>query len=202
MEGGFYKVPKRSKIIIQKRLGDIEMEQIKKHKDCTEIALWNTKHKDLQFLEILSKLISVEFYSIQVDDFDALTKIYTLERVFLNGIKNHGNLSFINQLENIRELDLLYLPKLEKFPDLSNCKKLTRIRIWNCKRLTNIENLSLIPNLEEFAILETPQNPENLEFLIKLDNIKYVSAQFGTNKLNKQFEDLLAAYEKIRHRPQ
>lgn len=200
MEEGFHKVP-GGKIIIEKRLGDIEIEQIKKHKRCTEISLWHTKHKDLNFLEILSKLNAAAFYGVQVHDYQALTKINTLERVFLNRIKNHEDLSFINQLENIRELDLLYLPKLEKFPDLSNCKKLTRIRIWNCKRLANIENLSLIPNLEELNIVETPQKPDDLEFLAKLNHIKYISAQFGSTKANKEFEDLLAKYGKTLHRP-
>ena len=201
MDDGFHKATERNKIIIQKRLGDIELEQIKNHKDCTEIGLWYTKHKDLNFLEILSKLTSVDFYGIQTNSYDALTKIETLESVFLNGIKNHEDLSFINQLTQIRELDLLYLPKLEKFPDLSNCKKLKRIKIWHCKRLTNIQSLALIPNLEEISIIEIPQKPEDLEFLMKLSNIKYISGQFGRMKINKQFEELLTKYGKIQHRP-
>lgn len=194
MEEGFQKAKGRNKILIHKRLGEIEIEQIKKHKNCTEIALWHIKSINLDFLELLPKLKAVEFYGIHSVNFDALAKIDTLERVFLNGIKNHEDLSFINQLTQIKELDLLYLPKLEKFPDLGNCKKLKRLQIWQCKRLTDIQALTLIPNLEEFNIVDTPQTPDDLEFLIKAPNIKYVSGQFGSAKKNKQFDELLEKY--------
>lgn len=199
MEEGFHKA--KNKIIIEKRLGDVEIAQIKKHKNCKAIALWRTKHKDLTFLQILSKLNSLEFYSSQIESFDALININTLESLFLNGIKNHEDLSFINQLTQISTLDLLYLPKLEKFPDLSNCKKLTKIMLWNCKKLVEIDALKKIPNIEEIRFVDTPQEPNDLEFLIALDNVKYISAQFGSNKANKQFEDLLAKYGKTKYRP-
>lgn len=201
MEDGFNKT-RGNKIIIENRLGDLEIEQIKKHKRATIISLCRIKHPDLNFLEILSKLKAVEFYSTKVDNFDALTRIETLESVFLNGISNHEDLSFLSKLTQLTELDLLYLPKLEKFPDLSNCKKLKRIRIWNCKRLIDIKNLSLIPNLEEICIVETPQNPNDLEFLIQSSNIKYIAAQFGGVKINNQFEDLLIKYGKTQYKDQ
>ena len=199
MEQGFHKA--KNKIIIEKRLGDTEFAQIKKHKNCTGIALWHTKHKDLIFLEILSKLVSVEFYSSQIESFETLKTISTLEHLFLNGIKNHEDLSFINELAQIKELDLLYLPKLEKLPELYNCINLKKIMLYQCKRLVNIDALIRIPNIEEIILVDLPQEPNDLEFLMTLDNIKYISAQFGSNKANKQFEDLLAKYGKTRYRP-
>lgn len=199
MEEGFNKA--KNKIIIEKRLGDIEIAQIKKHKNCKAIALWRTKLKDLTFLELLPKLTSIEIYSSQVDNFNALINIDTLEHLFLNGIKNHEDLSFINQLTQISTLDILNLPKLEKFPDLSNCKKLTKIRLWNCKKIVAIHAISNIPNIEEITFVDTPQEPNDLEFLIALNNVKYISAQFGNNKANKQFEDLLVKYGKTKYRP-
>ncbi|WP_348800284.1 hypothetical protein [Flavobacterium adhaerens] len=200
MEEGFHKV-KGNKIIIYKRLDEHEIEQIKKHKNSTEIGLWHTKNKNLDFLQILNKLKAVDFYGIHTENFEAMATIETLERVFLNNIKNHNQLSFLGSLKQIQELDLLYLSKLEKFPDLSNCQNLKSIRIMNCKKLTNIENLAFVPNLEEINIIETPQTPEDLEFLIQLPNIKYCSAQFGKNKLNSQFEKLLMKYGKTHYRP-
>lgn len=200
MEEGFQKAKGRNKILINKRLGEAEIEQIKKHKNCPEIGLWSIKNKDLDFLELLPKLKAVELYSVHTVNFDALTRVDTLESLFLNAIKNHEDLSFINQLSQLEELDLLYLPKLEKFPDLSNCKKLKRLRIWQCKRLTDIESLTLIPNLEEFDIVDTPQNPEDLEFLIKAPNIKYISGQFGGVKKNTLFEELLKKHGKEKYK--
>lgn len=199
MEEGFHKV--KNKIIIEKRLSDIEIAQITKHKSCTAIALWHMKQKDLNFLEILTKLTSVEIYASQIDSFEALTKISTLEHVFLNEIKNHGDLSFLNQLTQIRVLDLLYLPKLEKFPDLSDCKKLEKVKLYSCKNLTDIDNIKRISSIEEIEVLGTPHEPNDLEFLIALTNVKYITAQFGSNKANKQFDDLLTKYGKTRYRP-
>ncbi|WP_163400326.1 hypothetical protein [Flavobacterium fluviatile] len=199
MEEGFQKAKGRNKILIQKRLGEIEIEQIKKHKNSPEIGLWHIKKRDLDFLEFLPKLKIVELYSVHTVNFDALARIDTLESLFLHTIKNHEDLSFINQLTQIKELDLLYLPKLEKFPDLSNCKNLKRLRIWQCKRLTDIQSLTLIPNLEEFEIADTPQAPDDLEFLIKAPNIKYISGEFGGTKKNNLFEELLKKHGKEKY---
>jgi hypothetical protein len=198
MKEGFSKAS--NKIIIHKRFGEHEIAKIKKHKDCTEIALWHTKHEDLNFLEMLPNLQSVEFYATHVEDYRVLIKIKSLKHLFLSGIKFHEDLSFIKDFTQIEELDLLYLPKVEVFPNLSDCKNLTKLLLWNCKRLTDITNLSLLPNLEEINIVDTPHKPEDLEFLIKLDNVKYISGQFGSQKANKVFEDLLVKYGKTQHR--
>lgn len=200
MEDGFHKVSKQKKIIIHRRLGDVEIEQIKKCKNYTEISLWHIKQKDLNFLSCLPNLTAIEFYGSEVDDFAALTKAENLERVFLNRIKKQEDVSFIGQLTQIKELDLMYLSKLEKFPDLSACKKLKRLRIWNCNKLFGIENIAAIPNLEEIDIVETPQKPGDLEFLIKLPNMKYFSAQFGGVKMNTVFDELLLKYGKLKHK--
>jgi hypothetical protein len=198
MKEGFSKAS--NKIIIHKRFGEHEIAKIKKHKDCTEIALWHTKHEDLNFLEMLPNLQSVEFYATHVEDYRVLIKIKSLKHLFLSGIKFHEDLSFIKDFTQIEELDLLYLAKVEVFPNLSDCKNLTKLLLWNCKRLTDITNLSLLPNLEEINIVDTPHKPEDLEFLIKLDNVKYISGQFGSQKANKVFEDLLVKYGKTQHR--
>jgi hypothetical protein len=104
-------------------LSELEIAQIKKHKDCSEIALWRTKHEDLNFLEMLPNLQHVEFYATHVENYSALIRIKSLEHLFLNGIKNHDDLSFINDFTQIEKLDLLNLPKVKKFPNLSDCEK-------------------------------------------------------------------------------
>jgi hypothetical protein len=199
MKEGFNKAS--NKIIIEKRLSELDIAQIKKNKDYTGIAFWQTKHENLNFLDILSSLQSIEFYATHVVDYSALINIISLEHLFLNGVKNHEDLSFINNFTQIKRLDLLNLPKLINFPNLFACKNLTKVLLWNCKRITDISNLSLITNLEEIKIVDTPHKPDDLEFLLKLDNVKYISGQFGSQKANKAFEDLLAKYGKTQHRP-
>ncbi len=107
----------------------------------------------------------------------------------------------MSELTQLKQLDLLYLNQLQLLPDLSACAQLTKVMLWNCKRLTDITSLSRIPNLEELTIVDTPHKPEELEFLMRCTNLKYISAQFGTVKANRQFEELLTLHGKTRHRP-
>lgn len=72
--------------------------------------------------------------------------------------------------------------------------------LWNCKKLVETDAIKKILNIEKIKFVNTPQEPNDLEFLIALDNVKYVSAQFRSNKANKQFEDLLAKYGKTKYR--
>lgn len=116
-------------------------------------------------------------------------KIDTLQSLFLNAIKNHEDLSFINQLSQIKELDLLYLPKHEKFPDLGNCKKLERLRIWQYKRLTDIEALTLIPNLEEFEIADTASSGR-FGIFNKLLTYNIFQESFGGAKKNMEKKNM------------
>ncbi len=195
MREGFQKASQFNKIIINKRLNSKDLAQIEKHKTCPEIALWNTRHDDLRFLSLLSSLISLEMYGVNVKDYGALQKL-PIQKLFLNRVTPHQDLSFISQMKKLQELSLLYLPKLEVFPDLSQCKHLKKITLWNCKRLKYIESLKFIPKLQEITLIDTPQEPNDLVFLMECKQVRYISSQFGNNKSNKHFDDLLKKYKK------
>jgi hypothetical protein len=201
MNEGFNKSAKFRKIIIERQFGETELTQLRKHHRYTAIALHRTRHENLEFLKLLPELQSVELYATHIADYGAMVRIDTLEKLFLSGIRPHENLSFVSELIQLKELDLLYLNQLHTLPDLSACKRLTKVMLWNCKRLTDIASLSRIPNLEEVQLVDTPQKPEDLEFLMQCHNLRYISAQFGTIKANRQFEELLVRYGKTRHRP-
>ena len=98
----------------------------------------------------------------------------------------------------MEELSLVNLPKLERLPELSGCNKLKKVLLWDCKRLADIQALAAAPNLQQLDIVDTPHQPDDLEFLMKLDNIKYIDGQFGSNKANKRFEELLSQYGKMK----
>ena len=55
--------------------------------------------------------------------------------------------------------------------------------------------------MEELRILGTPHKPEDLEFLMKIDHLQYIAAEFGSNKANKIFDDMLIKYNKKRNKP-
>lgn len=188
----------RQVILIKDVFDTKEIAKIKRYKNYSVLSLWRTKHPDLEFLKLMPGLEELGLYRTSIENYQALQEIGNLRKLFLNGITKHENLSFISPLSQIKELSLLYLPKLEKLPDLSACTGLKSVLLWNCKRLADIEALAAAPNLEQLNFVDTPHQPDDLEFLIKLDNIKYIDGQFGSIKANKRFEELLSQYGKKR----
>lgn len=96
---------------------------------------WYVKHPDLAFLE-MTILQKVLLYSSKIEDFGILSTLKNLKELCINGIKNQeGFNAFLSNITQIESLQLLYLPKLEKFPNLSQTK-LKKLQIWHCKDLS------------------------------------------------------------------
>lgn len=201
MEVGFNLVGESNEFIyIQDRLSEDDISKILEYKECTTITFWYVKHPDLAFLGEMTNLTKVLLYSSKIEDFGILSTLKNLKELCINGIKNQEDLAFLSNITQIESLQLLYLPKLEKFPNLSQTK-LKKLQIWHCKRLIDIQNITQITSLEELRILGTPHKPEDLEFLMKIDHLQYIAAEFGSNKANKIFDDMLIKYNKKRNKP-
>lgn len=188
----------RQVILIKDVFGAKEIAKIKRYKNYPVLSLTLTKHPDLEFLKLMPELQVLELYTTTIDNYDALNEINTLRELLLNNTRQHEDLSFIGSLSQIEKLSLLNLRQLEKLPDLSGCKGLKRVFLWDCKKLKDIQALATAPNLEQLGIVDTPHQPDDLEFLMKLENIKYIDGQFGSNKANKRFEELFKQYGKMK----
>ncbi len=188
----------RQVILIKGVFGAKEIANIKRYKDYPALSLTLTKHPGLEFLKLMPKLEVLELYTTTIENYGVLNEINTLRELFLNNIRQHEDLSFISSLFQIEKLSLLNLRQLEKLPDLAGCKGLKGVFLWDCKKLKDIQALAGAPNLEQLDIVDTPHQPDDLAFLMKLDNIKYINGQFGSNKTNKRFEELLGQYGKMR----
>lgn len=201
MKPGFNKIKldKGYKIHIEKRLNESDLAKLAKESNMTNIALSGLKLDNLEFLIPFKKINDVQLYGTTVKDHTALASLKSLRKLFLNRISPHEDLSWIKQLNKIQELSLLYLPLLTKFPDLSALKKLTDITLWQCKRLKDIKNLAKISSLKHLTAVDTPQVPKDFEFIMKMPMVKTISAQFGTTKLNDEFEALLTKHKKKQH---
>lgn len=188
----------RQIILIKDEFGAKEIAKIKKYRNYPALSLTLTKHADLEFLKLMPNLEVLELYTTTIENYGVLNKIGTLRELFLNNIRQHEDLSFISSLSQIEKLSLLNLRQLEKLPDLSRCKRLKKVFLWDCKKLKDIQALAAVPNLEQLDIVDTPQQPDDLEFLMRMDNIKYIDGQFGSNKANKRFEELLEQHGKMK----
>ena len=133
MEVGFNLVGENNEFIyIQDRLSEDDISKILEYKECTTITFWYVKHPDLAFLGEMTNLTKVLLYSSKIEDFGILSTLKNLKELCINGIKNQEDLAFLSNITQIESLQLLYLPKLEKFPNLSQTK-LKKLQIWLCK---------------------------------------------------------------------
>ena len=197
LKEGFNTAP--GKIMMQGKCTPADLARIATHSRYRKIDFWNCRLPSLECLLPLKKLESYCQYGGTVSDYSALAQVPTLAELFLNSINGYGDLSFVKPLVQIKSLHLLYLNKLEAFPDLAGHTSLKHVFLWNCKRLADISALTKIPHLETLDFVDTPQGPDELEFLLKPDNIRRVNATFGTVKANKRMDDMLRHYGKSKH---
>lgn len=78
---------------------------------------------------------------------------------------------------------------------MSNLVSLQELKLFNCKNLEDITNIILIPNLQSLDIVCTPQLPNDLKFIMQKESIVKMSAAFGSNKLDHEFDSLLMQYK-------
>ena len=190
----------RSKILIEQQLGEHELEQLAKHSRITSIGLFNLKIADLQFLSLLPRLERLEIYGGSIGSYEALSTIPTLRQVFLNRIRALDDLSFLAGIAALETVDLLYLSKVERIPDLSASTRLTTLRIIECKRLVDLSALTAIPSLESLEIVVSPLTPEDIEFLMAAKNLPYINL-FGGARQNARCDAMLERHGKSRYRP-
>ncbi|MFB9077975.1 hypothetical protein ACFFLS_04815 [Flavobacterium procerum] len=193
MEPGFSK--HKNILFIEDRINAEDIQQLQKHKRAKTVSLTRLKLDNLEFLIPLTNLENLKLYGCTIKDWTALQDLKKMKDLFINGVKKENdNFSFLKQLIHLQELSIGYALHFNSFPDLSNSTNLKRLQLFNCKNLEDIQNVAHIPNLEKFGIVVTPQNPGNLEFIMQLPTIKYMSGAFGGKKIDEEFHALLAKY--------
>lgn len=190
----------KGKVVVEDVFDESVIVQLKKYHDNKVFEFWRINCNDLNPLISLINLEELNLFKTSIKDYSALGNCRNLKYLFLNGILKHECLDFLSELTHLQKLSLANLPKLRTFPNMSKCNQLATIQLWNCKNVTEISSLSTIPNLEEVVFVDTPQKPMDLVFLFNLKNIKYISAQFATKKLNNEFDKMLVEYNKHRYR--
>ncbi len=105
-----------------------------------------------------------------------------LEAVEFHNCPKIESLAFLNNIKNLREVKLDYLPKLREINDLRKVKSIETISIFDCKKIQKVETvLGDLTNLRDIALFVTADSPKiklnSLNFVKKLPNLE----AFATN---------------------
>lgn len=191
----------KGKVVVQDKFSSVEEETLnKKYKDKMEFEFWRTNLQSLSFLESFDKIKSLSLINTKLDDTSALSRLDTLDRLFLNGIKPASGWAFLENLKQIRELHILNIKGEFVIPSLGELDSLRTFRVWGCKGFADVSSLLGVPNLEEVELIDTALLPEDLLDLFAKPSLRYVNARFSTKKNNDLFAEYLLKFNKKQYR--
>jgi len=201
---------KRPKINCLQRFSELEylylegqqkgIESINHLKKLKKIVLRSISTNDLNFLNELTALWSVDLKLGGIKNFDALKMLPSLKYLELWQIRGLSDLSFISHLTSLQHIFIQSLKQVSKFPNTENLNNLRRVYLENLKGLEDLSSLEFTPELEEFIyVLAENQQPQDLLPVLKNKKIKSVLCKFGSNKKNNEFDLLAQEYGKTQY---
>jgi len=166
----------------------------------------------LESITRLSKLTELALTGYSVDKLAFLNDLQNMRRLYI-GFGTSKNIDTISQLENLEELDILWVKQLAdinaiskltsliklkiedekqiKFlPDLSQLKRLKNIRLMNISTLKDISSLTN-SFVDEFIITGPNKNADILTPIAKNNCVKKVYTYFYLKKEQAKAERLL-----------
>jgi hypothetical protein len=75
-----------------------------------------------------------------------------LKQFTLQADSTRTNFDFLNALENLEEITIVYSTRMTSFPVLKNPGKIKSIRLIHCYSFVDIESILIYKNLEDFAL--------------------------------------------------
>lgn len=173
------------------------IKEIDKYRRVKTLTLRKVKGEAIDFVRLFPLLQDIRMYSCKFDDYSALSEQGNLTSLFINTIKTvqEMNFEFVGNISNLKQLGIGYVSTFKKFPDLSNLINLQELKLFNCKNLEDITNITLIPNLQSLDIVCTPQLPNDLKFIMQKKGMVKMNAAFGSKKLDNEFDSLLMQYK-------
>jgi hypothetical protein len=176
------------------------IEAIRELKDLKKIVLRSISTNNIDFLENLKNLWSVEILLGGIKNFSALETLTSLKYLELFHVRHLSDLSFISRLETLQDLCLQSLKQVKKLPDFSNNKLLRRITLENLKGLTDLSSLKNAPCLKEFLYISAENlQPENILPVLENPSVENVTCGFGSDKKNNRFDEFAKQYGKKKY---
>ncbi len=172
-------------------------EAINQLKKIKKIVLRSISTPNLDYLEGLKDLWSVDIKLGGIKNFDALKTLPNLKYLELWQVRNLVELSFISDLTNLQNLFIQSLKQVQKLPDFEKSTALRRIYLENLKGLKDLSSVKYAPALEEFTyVLAENQCPENLIPILENPKLKSIFCRFGSINKNDAFDVMILKYGK------
>jgi len=176
--------------------------EIGKLHDLKKIVLRSITVPNLDFLQHLKHLWSVDIKLGGIKNFSALAKLPDLKYLELWQVNKLADISFISELKALQNLFIQSLPNVETLPNFEKNVKLRRIYLESLKGLKDSASLKSAPALEEFCYaVAQNQHPQNFIPLLQNQNVKKVLVGFGSKAKSNLFNEMVqnAGKEKYKH---
>ncbi|MEN7550806.1 hypothetical protein AAG747_22990 [Rapidithrix thailandica] len=172
-------------------------ESINQLKKLKKVILRSISTPNLDYLQGLKELWSVDIKLGGIKNFDALKTLPNLKYLELWQVRGLGDLSFISDLMSLQNLCIRSLKQVQKLPVLENSSALRRIYLENLKGLKDLSSVKSAPALEEFIyVLAQNQVPEKLIPILGNSKLKSIFCRFGSIKKNDAFDAVALKYGK------
>jgi hypothetical protein len=172
-------------------------------------------HKDLELIGTLPNLHSVVLRSITVPSLSFLTSLSSL-RVLNLKLGGTTNLDELSELQNLRELEIWQVRKLEdirvvaripqlealmlqdlpnvtEVPSLASCSSLKTVFIRHLKSLEDLSSIAEAPNLEHFALTGPSKClPEAFRPFVNHKTLKDIWVGLGSFKRDEAVHQMFA----------
>ncbi|MDE5055328.1 leucine-rich repeat domain-containing protein [Niallia taxi] len=174
---GLYKLPSLKELSITENENKLEID-LSNFPELEILRLeWNSNVTGLFSLANLRYLQLIK-YKPKSKDLVELVNLKKLESLTLT----HGNINSlkgIEELGNLKEIQLNYLRNLTNISNVEGLKYLKNLEIENCKKISDIYTLKEILNLDRLALINCGEL-DSLEFIESMKNLKSLVFD-GTN---------------------
>lgn len=121
------------------------------------LTLRGVKMADLRFVENLQNLKELNLLFGSFKDLSSISKLKQLEELEISRTRQIPDYDFLSGLINLKTLCFEGMSKMEVLPNLNALRGLTKIQIDNNNRLTDINSVNQLENLNTF-LLFFPEN--------------------------------------------
>jgi hypothetical protein len=175
-----------------------DMTTLHKHRSAQMLTLIRVQADSLGFLSEWRDLGTLHLYGCNFSDWSALGRLKKLKSFHMSGNRFRTlDLSFLPKLKHLEELSIGGIRHWTSFPDMSGCKRLRRLSIFGCPRLTDLSAVLRISSLASFHIVQTPQGPADLIEIMAMPKMKFMTGAFGTRKKDELFRELMEKHNLV-----
>jgi hypothetical protein len=168
------------------------VHKIAELKHLESLALGGLTSKDISWLAGLSNLNSLSIDIFKTDDFSPLEKLKNLKIFSVSELRGATELPFLAKMKGLEELELTYLNKVKRLPNLGSDTSLKSVLIYEMEALEDISFLYSCTKLESARLrFSNRVLVEKLEGLFSLPNLKEASVVIASIDNEPAIEEMM-----------